>query len=201
MRSLVFAIIAVILVFGSGCGTVRKHLFTPNSNQVYGGTREDCHAILHKDYETEPVRFRVESAVDLPFSFAFDTILLPFDIYTWTEQPPSVDPLKNWKYVGGLDLITNKNDPANLPFNSSVKDDVQKVIKEHDFKYGPGSIFFDCYGSVSFYEDGTGKHAVRMKIPLDMRGDTVVIYILIYDQHDVRTKVHKYKEWRPASFG
>ena len=190
MRSLVSIILVISAVFCSGCSTIGGHMFYPNLNPIYGGTREDCYEIVHKDYKDEPVMTHVVCAIDLPFSFVLDTIILPIDIYTWTDSLSSVDALKDWKSIGRypFQVITSSSYSTNLPFSNTVANDVQHFIKEHNFKYGPGSPWFGVPDAIVFYEDGTGRHAVRMRIPLDMRGDTVVVYTLIYDRNDVRTE-------------
>jgi hypothetical protein len=55
--------------------------------------------------------------------------------------------------------------------------------KDHDF----------FFSEVDFYEDGTGKHAVRIELEPGSR--YYVEYYLIYDAKNVRTKVIKGKTW------
>jgi uncharacterized protein YceK len=205
----IFTVI-VLTFFCAGCGTVGTG-FDPNSNRVYGGVRQDCHLIVHPDFPTEPIFF----VVDVPFSFAADTIFLPFDLYHLTEMPPSPDPLKDWKSWSRWDeephpasygfhgtiLVERARPVTHSPLDKAVTDDYQNFIKKLKFRHGPESKDFGAYGgSIVFFEDGTGQHAVKIVIPCDNLDDSVT-YILIYDKSDVRRNVIKYKYFKPPSFG
>jgi uncharacterized protein YceK len=197
MRALTYIAFIVTGVFAASCSTANKHLFEPNSNPVYGGTRDDCHNIAHNDSKGEPAGVHVWAAVDLPFSFVADTLLLPFDLIHLSEQPPSIDPLKGWKNVGGSGILARDNWPpqieTNIPFGKIISDDVTNFVKT--IKNGPGSESYTCCGGMEYYEDGAGRHAIKIKIPLNGGGATSEFYILIYDKDNVRNRVIKYREW------
>jgi len=87
-------------------------------------------------------------------------------------------PLAGW-YIDG---------DTESPHNQAIIDDYQAYAhkiwpKGHDF----------FFSEVDFYEDGTGKHAVRIELEPDLR--EYVEYYLIYDSNNVRTKVIKGKRW------
>jgi hypothetical protein len=49
------------------------------------------------------------------------------------------------------------------------------------------------FSEINFYEDGTGRHAVRIELEPGLR--EYVEYYLFYDKNNVRTKVMKGKSW------
>jgi len=58
----------------SGCASWGAHSEGPRSD-IYPGVRADAHSLAHpKADDSEPVL----SAIDLPFSFVWDTLCLPF---------------------------------------------------------------------------------------------------------------------------
>jgi uncharacterized protein YceK len=191
---------AAVLACCSGCGSLGTHGFDPNSNLVYGGVRQDAHQIGDGGGWF---------IIDVPFSFAADTLFLPFDLYHLTEMPPSVDPLKDWKswsqwdeeshpaiFGGPAKRLVNPAYPAtHSPLDQAIKDDYENFIKGKNFRYGP-----EYGGSIDFFEDGTGKHAVKIVRAIDDGRDSVT-YILIYDKSDVRIKVIKYKWFKAPSLG
>lgn len=195
----------IILVFCSGCGTFISG-FNSNPNRVYGGVRQDVRAT------GDGYAYMI---IDAPFSFVADTLLLPFDLYRLSEMPPSVDPLKGWNswtswdeephpaiYGGPQHILVNPAQPVkHSPLDKTVTDDYQSFIQKLKFQHGPESEDFGVYGgSIVFFEDRTGQHAVKIVIPCNNLDDSVT-YILIYDKSDIRRKVIKYKYFKPPSFG
>lgn len=178
---------------------MNQHMFEPNSNLLYGGTRQDCHSIVHQDFKGETVMVRVMGAIDLPFSFAVDTIVLPIDLYHWTERRPSVDPLAGWKRVGGFGPMAGETN-TNLAGAKRISDDVDQFIEKHKFKFGPGTAAFDNWGDKGYYENGN-TYAVMLNIPSDDSDSVSTFYILFYDQAGTRNRIVKYKVWKAASFG
>jgi hypothetical protein len=84
---------------------------------------------------------------------------------------PAADPLKSW----------SRDEETNPAFDKAIKDDYQNYLTKNE-----------CapIDTPSYYEDGTGRHAV--KIPVETRDRDLVTYIFIYDKMDQRTKVLKY---------
>jgi hypothetical protein len=91
--------------------------------------------------------------------------------------------LAGWRYC-------RNQDPA--AFDEAIRDDYQDYIQ----KLPPGERYFVQGGETSFFEDGTGKHAVKIEIPLN---GTWHDHILIYDRGNRRAKVFKYLDGRYAS--
>jgi uncharacterized protein YceK len=59
---------------GTGCASLGAHSEGPRSD-IYPGVRADAHSVTHpKAEDSAPVL----SAIDLPFSFVWDTLCLPF---------------------------------------------------------------------------------------------------------------------------
>ena len=148
----------IVLAFCSGCGTVSTG-FERNPYPVYGGVRQDAHIIGGGG--AGPIFI-----IDVPFSFAADTLLLPLGLYDLTLLPPAVDPLKDWKSI------------SSQPDNA-ITVDYQNYLQKHQ----PGYFVMD---GVSFYEDGTGQHAVKITVG---REGYYTVYIFIYDKSNVRTKI------------
>jgi hypothetical protein len=108
------------------------------------------------------------------------------------QQPmPTPDAIKGWKCHDA------RTDPPNyhsgfFPYyhvDQAIIDDYQayarKVLKFPDF----------LITDVDFYEDGTGKHAVR--IEADQVTNGRIDCYLIYDTNNVRIKVIKGTIWYP----
>src|SRR3989442_83527 len=64
-----------LLVFLSGCASMGGHGEGPRPD-VYSGVRADVYNATHPSDAPHPVL----SAVDLPFSFVWDTLCLPIDV-------------------------------------------------------------------------------------------------------------------------
>ena len=173
-------------------------MYSHNENKIYIGTRGDGSAIVSSD--NCPATARILAGVDLPFSFIADTLALPFDIYDLSQIPPSIDPLRDWTLVT-VQPPSGKNKSASFafPFNNKIATAVDEFIKKKNFRYGPQSAVVlnnpNLAGATQFYEDSTGRHAVRLSIPLDKDALYIATYILIFDQSDTLAKVIKYKTW------
>ena len=90
------------------------------------------------------------------------------------------DPLTGWHFAGLTKLRSNK----------AITDDHQDYIQNlppEEKKY---------VGSIQFFEDRRGQHAVE--IPIDLHG-TWWKHVLIYDENNNRAKVIKYKSGRYRS--
>lgn len=179
--------VATVLACCSGCGTVSTG-FDRNPYPVYGGVRQDARNIGDGG-------FAIILVVDVPLSFAVDTLLLPLGLYDLTLLPPSVDPLKDWKSWSQWDeeshpasygfhgtiLVERARLATHSPLDKAIKDDYQKYLQKHEPGY---------FGDLpSFYENGTGQHAVKIQIG---RNGYYRVYIFIYDKSNVRTKIIRY---------
>lgn len=200
MRRISHILALVSPLLFSGCASVLLRIYSPNGSQVYIGTRTDVSGLFahHTDPGT-PHLERLLAIPDLPFSFVFDTICLPFDVYDWAQMPPSADPLLGWTSVKPLiNPATRKPDDTRFPLNDRVLGTVTEFIKKKNFRYGPpaGVVFNNPYQikASQCYENGTGRHAVRLSIHLDENGSYIGIYILVFDQSDALVKVIRYRE-------
>lgn len=197
---LAFSVNFAAIALCTGCASIGNRVFEPNSNPIYSGTRIDCSQIATHD--SEPPLGRGVGVVDLPFSLVLDTLLFPVDIVHFSEQPSSIDPLKQWNNVGGSGSFARDHWPpesdSNIPFGKVISNDVANFISSSKFKYGPDSAQFACCGGMEYYEDGVGGHAVKIQIPLNSRSTTSEFYILFYDKNDIRIKVIKYRQWTDA---
>jgi uncharacterized protein YceK len=162
-------LILIVSVFCSGCGTVSTGL-NRNPYPVYGGIREDAHAISGGGSG-------VVLIIDVPFSFAADTLLLPLGLYDLRYLPPSVDPLKDWNSWSPRDEQSR-----------SIKDDYRSYFNKHE----PG--YFE--DTASYYENTAGQHAVRIRVG---RNGYYTVYIFEYDKDNVRTKIISYANGGYAS--
>lgn len=184
----------------SGCVSVLTRVYSSNKSQVYIGTRTDVSGLFaHDTGPGSPHLERLLAIPDLPFSFAFDTICLPFDVYDWTQMPPAVDPLLGWTLVKPLlNPATGKPDDTRFPLNDKILGAATEFIKKKNFRYGPqaGVVFNNPYqiSASQCYENGTGRHAVRLSIFLDKNGSYIGVYILVFDQSDALVKVIRYRE-------
>jgi hypothetical protein len=111
------------------------------------------------------------------------------------KWPPAVDPLKGWNSWSPDDEVlwpamfsSPARPPTHSPLDKRIKDNYQSYLQKHE----PG--YFS--ESPSFYEDGTGQHAVKIRIGRD---DDYTIYIFIYDKHNVRTKIMRFADGGYAS--
>jgi uncharacterized protein YceK len=199
--AVVFVVIA--LVCGSGCSSLASRTFDSNSNWVYDGIRQDGHDIVHPKYWYGPF----VNIVDFPFSFVADTLFLPSDLRHSKELRPVEDPLKGWASWSPGDEESqpagSHNDttppPGHAPLDRAITADYNNFIKQREFGRGPEVKEFVAWGgSITFFEDGTGRHAVKVVVPCENLRD-LMTYILIYDQSDVRVKVISYKWYKPFS--
>ena len=154
-----------ILVCCAGCGTMGNGIF--GIPRPYGGVQEDIKTISGGGAG-------VCMVLDLPFSAVADTLLLfPMDL---PNAPPLRDPLKGWTSLGSKTGHSYETPDA-------ITQDIQSYLAEQK-SHGHPSVL-----GTTFYEDGTGRHAVRMEVYFD--GYTWN-YTLIYDNSNVRTKAIKY---------
>ena len=178
-----------------------KRIYYPNENKVYIGTRTDVSGLLGHQNEPNPPKIteRLLVIADLPFSFIFDTVVLPFDIYDWSQMPPAVDPLLGWTLVKPLpSKVSGKPDDVQFPLNDKILGAVTDFIKKKNFRYGPKSTLAlsNPYriGPSQCYENGTGQHAVRLLISLDEYSSYMATYILVFNQADKLVNVIKYRK-------
>jgi hypothetical protein len=113
-----------------------------------------------------------------------------------TKWSPAADPLKGWNswteygeashpavYGGRETTLVQRPQPAkHFPLNKTIKDDYQNYLHKHE----PG--YFSVTGA-AFYEDGTGQHAVKIEVG---RNGSYTVYIFMYDNHNVRTKIMRF---------
>ena len=199
MRLLIPLSCLTSMILCSGCGSVVSRINSPNANPVYSGMRSDFHSIANNHGMNSEIWNRAIWVLDVPFSFTADTLWLPFDLYDLSERRPSVDPLLGWKSVPAPTAVPGNKAPVEkTPFNDKITEAVDAFIKKKGFKFGPQSSVVlknpHRLGSMRFYEDETGRHAVEMFIPLDDMASHVATYILIFDKSDALVKVIKYKE-------
>jgi hypothetical protein len=99
-----------------------------------------------------------------------------------TSSKPAPDPLVGYHWC----------DLTELDSNQAITDDYEAYIQTlspEEKKYlGPSPI--------GFFEDGTGRHAVRIKIGLN---GTSWVHVLIYDKDNRRIKTIKYATGHYAS--
>ena len=93
--------------------------------------------------------------------------------------------------------------PGHAPLDQAVTEDYKKFIKQLEIGRGREVKDLTGYGagfggSINFFEDDTGRHAVKIVVPCDNLSD-LMTYILIYDKSDVRIKVISYKWYKPFS--
>lgn len=81
--------LCLVLALCSGCATAINHLGHENVVGLYNGTRADILTMAGKrtwdssspPHDNERARWAAIAAADLPFSLAFDTVLLPVDLF------------------------------------------------------------------------------------------------------------------------
>jgi uncharacterized protein YceK len=154
--------VVILLSLGllcNGCGTFAGHLASRNG--IYQGVRTDFDMVAHEA--------QVAFALDIPFSAACDTLLLPFDA-AMTTRP---DPLrKGWRRAERSDL------------SREILDDYAGFIRTSKLPQPT---------ALSFYYDGSGRHAVTITTQTRRR---FVNYTLMYNTANIRTKVVKWREWK-----
>ncbi|MGA2280588.1 MAG: hypothetical protein ABSG80_09825 [Verrucomicrobiota bacterium] len=113
------------------------------------------------------------------------------------KWPPAVDPLKGWNSwceydeeshpasygFHGTILVERARPATHSALDKAIKDNYQNYLQKHE----PG-YFSEL---PSFYEDGTGQHAVEIRIGRD---DEYTVYIFKYDKSNVRIKVMKFSD-------
>lgn len=104
----------------------------------------------------------------------FKTIVLLLTMFMLecgcVTSKPTPDPLAGWRFSSLNNLHSNK----------AVSDDYQDYIQKHLAKNG------SFVGSVDFFEDGTGQHAVLIKMGVN---GTWWDHVLIYDKANKRINV------------
>jgi hypothetical protein len=105
------------------------------------------------------------------------------------------NPLVGWKFVASISYKSAEMSAAidTLPGYKAITDDVQVFVNKLPIDkdpYGFGDRRY-CYWmeAVTLFEDGTGRHAVKIEIPLD---GTYQNYVLIYDKSNVRIKTMRF---------
>ena len=182
---MVLALAALTLC--TGCKSLVGRMYHRTGPQdVYNGVRLDFVEIGHGDGWM---------ILDLPFSFVCDTLLLPYDL---TGPLPYANPLQGWKGVGfwtssppnrpdqgpAYVVLTWASSPRRRP-HQAITDDVLNYIRTQKL---PANV------NASFWENGTGHHAVRI-IVTDRGKQTD--YVLFYNEQNVRIKRLKLKYARP----
>ncbi len=110
-----------------------------------------------------------------------------------------LNPLEGWKELGstawqGLTAPGERSPALSKSITDDYRDFIAKLpIRKGRFVDRSESYFID---QLSFYQDETGQHAVRVRIPMD---GTYWNYALFYNRSDVRTKVIKYASGRYRS--
>jgi uncharacterized protein YceK len=175
-----FTLASMLAIFCSGCGTVFNHP-EDGGRYPYGGVKTDYYMGGGHQLGCGPWWF-----LDLPFSVVGDTLLLPSDAYyrhqvkayqaSLKHDPPDPDPLAAWKC------------DSDVQPDKDIVEDYQGYIQTlpPDQKK---SLIVNQY-MVMLFEDGTGGHAMQIKIGID---GTLWKHVLIYDKSNKRIKVLKYE--------
>ena len=162
--------LAASLLLVTGCGSVNAHPYFPSPIKVYPGVIFDGGEAFSGG---NPVWI-----IDMPFSFALDTLLLPFDL--WPEFA-SQEPLKGWTFVPFPPSRTLKAGSSTNQLDQTVVDDYTAFIKEKKLYV---DLVYDIRG---FYEDGAGRRAVQFEaFPPDQNAS--FLYVLIYDKNNKRVR-------------
>ena len=107
---------------------------------------------------------------------------------------PIPDAVKGWKcHNANLDPPNYQGHSQLFPYyhiDQAIIDDYQAYAHS---VWPKGEDFF--ISEVDFYEDGTGKHAVRIELEPGPSG--YIDYYLMYDTNNVRTEVIEGKTWYP----
>lgn len=123
-------------------------------------------------------------------------LLATFVLFAGCES--KTDPLVGWKSIAP---ITCKNGEMSaivdtLPGYKAITDDVQQFVNKLPIsrtEFGPGEIIERryCYWiqQITLLEDGTGRHAVKIEIPVN---GTYQNYVLIYNQDNVRIQATRF---------
>jgi uncharacterized protein YceK len=76
MRRFIGAALAMVVLSGSGCMTIKDIAVDHDGQRIYGGVRRDCEMIADPD-SMAVLPFVVFGILDFPLSLALDTGLLP----------------------------------------------------------------------------------------------------------------------------
>lgn len=105
----------------------------------------------------------------------------------------TVDPLVGWKWVAPVGYKVGEMRAVidTIPGYKAISDNVQDFVNKLPISYSKYGNRRYCYwiADVTMYEDGTGRHAVKIEIPLD---GTRHNYVLVYDKSNVRMKVIRF---------
>jgi hypothetical protein len=113
--------------------------------------------------------------------FTFGILLAALILTGCSASKPTPDPLVGF-HVGDLrDLHNNK------AITDDYKDYIEKNLSAEERKY---------LGTIFYFEDGTGQHAVKIEIGLN---GTWWEHVLIYDKDNKRIKTIKYSSGGYAS--
>jgi len=127
-------------------------------------------------------------------------LILPAAVCLWLVGCSSPNPVKGWKsHYANLDqpnLTNYHNYPNTWYYRPDQIYHIDQAIiddyKAYAHKVWPKDRDF-FISELYFYEDGTGRHAV--KIVLETGSRKFKEYYLMYDTNNVRTKVIKGKTW------
>jgi hypothetical protein len=110
------------------------------------------------------------------------------------------DPLAGWKSEGwqmegnsGSAFGPAQDYVAAIPYDKAILKDVQAFLKTlpvYKDQFGD-SNGTDCVTNISYFQDGAGRHAVR--ITAELKYHSYTEFYLIYDKSNVRTAVIKAK--------
>ncbi len=136
----------------------------------------------------------------LPLVFAIAIVLTACSSCThvfMAKWPPAVDPLIGWNSWSegdeelqpnafgyhGTTIVGRTRPGKHAPLYKAIKDDYRNYLQKNG-----------CYegGTCSFYEDGTGQHAVKVEV-VDKHNDDMM-FIFMYDKFNKRMKVMKFFE-------
>ena len=110
----------------------------------------------------------------------------------------TTDPIASWKSTMpvGYKVGEMSADITPIPGYKAISDDVQDFVNklpvDHLPDYVGGGTRRWCYwiSEATFYEDGSGQHAVKIKI---YRRNHFENYVLIYDKSNKRIKTIRFR--------
>jgi len=161
----------MLTVISCGCGTIGNNDRYEGPARPYGGVMTDFVMGTGREIGCGPWWF-----LDMPFSLIGDTLSLPFNAH-WNHQirqfeqsktnEPGSNPLSGWK-------------SSSIP--GGIYDDYMDYINKLPTK--------ERYAAqpIQFLEDGTGRHAVRIYIPLS---GAWWEHVIIYGQNNRRLSANK----------
>ncbi len=171
-----YILFLLLVTLCSGCGTFVSHMYGPPPQGAYYGIRTDAQAAG---------RGSPLFLVDLPFSFAADTLFLPVDL--WPPATPQ-EPFKDWTFREFDEFAVPRNQ-HHYHLDPAITMDYKDFITKRKL-FLSGAI-------TGFFEDGKGQRAVSFEAFDD--GDSSWQYALIYDPNNKRIKVMKYNHHRYMS--